>query len=184
MIGYEFELLVREGDFPLSKPTFKKFHAELARRGWKTKCTDVCLEEQCCNKSYIKYFNAQRFPKGHHALMIFAGHHVWLDVPHEDLMRQVKALFDQNPYTFWKQFYDITLKDGLNAVNKGVHAAELCTKLLTLSKEGLRRRGYREEQYLAPLWKRVEKEENPAQELIQIWEDGGLQKIWEVRDFN
>ena len=37
MIGYEYEFLVREGDKPLTKATFLKFHEELKRRGWEQK---------------------------------------------------------------------------------------------------------------------------------------------------
>ena len=37
MIGYEFEFLVREGDIPLTRSTFLKFHEELKKRGWKNK---------------------------------------------------------------------------------------------------------------------------------------------------
>ncbi len=37
MIGYEFEFLVREGDIPLTKATFLRFHKELKKRGWKQK---------------------------------------------------------------------------------------------------------------------------------------------------
>ncbi|HEY4508056.1 MAG TPA: hypothetical protein VJJ55_00170 [Candidatus Paceibacterota bacterium] len=32
MIGYEYEFLVREGDTPLTKATFLKFHEELKKR--------------------------------------------------------------------------------------------------------------------------------------------------------
>jgi gamma-glutamylcysteine synthetase len=166
VIGYEFELLVREGDRPLSKRTFVKFHGVLHERGWKTKydagtsgvvgsckdgffvtsddgvcvaeinmppretihgcheqlvklvselqkiykglgcsiigtsvfpgfydvtnkrCSNVCVDNQCCEKSYIKYINAQRWSPGHHALFIFAANQVWLDVSAKDLMVQ------------------------------------------------------------------------------------------------
>jgi len=70
-------------------------------------CKTVCVDDQCCNKSYIKYFNPQRFPKGHHALYVLAANQVWLDVAPQLLMRQwslfqalsplVYALFSNSP---------------------------------------------------------------------------------------
>ncbi len=169
MIGYEFEFLVREGDRPLSKATFLKFHEVLHLRGWTPKfdpgtgglvgsekdgvsvtiddatcimelnmlpketiaecdrdirallfelqaiyttlgasmiglgvfpgpfpiesnhCEKFCTEDICCDKSYIKYFNAERFPGGHHALFAVAAHQVWLDVPADDLLLQLQV---------------------------------------------------------------------------------------------
>jgi gamma-glutamylcysteine synthetase len=450
MIGYEFEFLVREGDAPLFKKTFEKFHQELALRGWKNKfdsgtqgltgsdkdgwvittddgicimeintpprntikeCDEqinsllkeiqsiykslgasiigvgtfpgefdiykttcdknICLEPQCCDKSYIRHFNPQRFPKGHHALMTFAGNHVWLDTTPEQLIAlrnvlcrlsgiinalfangsifnntiletldgrdmlwktmlsssihgdetkyygmpptlfptlvdyfkfqlefpfyfdvrdgkgyrlknpattyneffhapkseavlfdgtsfiaipeksdffglqqklfphsrikyrirenvkiadiinaidnddeekllscfskvfieyrnigaqpqsdisagpafllgiqenlgEVKKILDRKPYDFWIQLYDQVLKSGIT---------DKCLKFLELAKQGLQTRGYGEEQYLQPLYTRLEQKNNPAQELIKIWEQGGLEAVWKERDF-
>lgn len=176
MIGYEFEFLVREGDRPLSRATFLKFHKILAERGWKPKsdpgtgglvgsekdgffvttddgictmelntppretvgecheqitrllgelqsiyhelgcsiiglstfpgvfddknysCKEVCLDEQCCEKSYIKYFNAQRFNKGHHALFVVAANQVWLDVEKSNLMEEWQTFIKATPF--------------------------------------------------------------------------------------
>lgn len=157
MIGYEFEFLIREGDHPLTRAIYKKFHQELEQRGWiptydpgtggltgskkdgfyVTTDDGVCLMEintppqdtiqKCdrqirhllielqsiyrlyncsiigvsafpgpfdsprdylCYKSYIKYYNPTRFKAHWQDLLAIASHHVWLDVNHEQLLRQ------------------------------------------------------------------------------------------------
>lgn len=66
---------------------------DLINRG----CKGFCADDQCCNKSYIKYFNAQRFPEGHHALFVFAANQVWLDVEPASRMRQWNAFQALSP---------------------------------------------------------------------------------------
>ncbi len=346
----------------------------------RTKCQNFCLDDQCCNKSYIKYFNPQRFPQGHHALYIFAANQVWLDVAHQDVMRQwnvlqalspvfyalfsnsplfnnkpigvlegrdilwetmlgssvvgndsqyfgmtptpfstlieyfdfillmpfyfdvrggmgyklvnprttyrefflapeseaeffdgtrfmvrpeksdfwglqqrtfphvrikyrikeevtidkiinalsardeerlfacfeqcflecraiaaqpqkdisagpafllglqenilaVETIVQRRPYKFWVDLYTVVQQKGLEAEQEDVHVAELAKNLLEIATEGLRKRGFGEERYLQPLWQRVERKRNPSQELVNIWQQGGLAAVWKARDF-
>ena len=50
----------------------------------------------------------------------------------------------------------------------------LIRKVLECCSEGLARRGLQEEAYLAPLYDRLEKRRNPAQEAIAVATDGGM----------
>lgn len=51
-------------------------------------------------------------------------------------------------------------------------AASLIIKVLELAKAGLSERGLHEEQFLEPLFVRVEKRTNPAEEIIRKESDG------------
>ena len=49
---------------------------------------------------------------------------------------------------------------------------KLTKEILDLSREGLKERGFGEEKYLNPLYKRLEEGRNPAVKLLQLRENG------------
>lgn len=76
-----------------------------------TRCADACTHPDCCDKSVIKFLMAQRFGETHHHWFVIAANHIWLDVPKNDIARQlyvfnrlpavVYALFANGP--IWQQ---------------------------------------------------------------------------------
>ena len=62
------------------------------------------------------------------------------------------------------------------------HAADLMIKILSLAEDGLLERGYGEEKYLAPLYRRAELLTNPAREEMRMLEEGSsIREILEDR---
>ena len=53
----------------------------------------------------------------------------------------------------------------------------LIKETLDCCSEGLARRGMGEEQFMAPLYTRLEERKNPAQRAIEVATDGGMEKL-------
>ncbi len=94
------------------------------------------------------------------------------------------ALFtDKQPYSFWQALYSEVAYKGLDAVVQGLKVVDLAEKLDEISRIGLQKRGFGEEFFLKPIQHRIKKRQNPAQELLAIWQQGGLEAIWKARDY-
>ena len=55
-------------------------------------------------------------------------------------------------------------------------------EILTLAAAALARRGYGEEEMLAPLWQRLEQRKNPAQRVRRVFAEMGLEGLIESSD--
>ena len=131
----------------------------------------------CFNKTHIEC----RVMSGQPQTDISAGPAFLLGL--QQKFDEVDAILSLKSYDFWKSFYKVALKDGLTAKHEGMYMKELLQTLLGLAREGLIARGLHEEKYLEPLIKRIETEENPAQEMLRIWEKGGLDAVFRARDY-
>lgn len=98
-------------------------------------------------------------------------------------LAKAETLANAYPYELLVRLYDEAEKKGLEAEVDGISIADVCMKAVAISEEGLRNRGFGEETYLEPLKERVARKENPAQELLAIWNKDGLAGVWNVRDF-
>ncbi len=98
-------------------------------------------------------------------------------------LARAETLAHAYPYEVLLQLYHEAEEKGLEAEAGGITIADACAKVIAVSEEGLRNRGFGEERYLAPLKEHTAKKENPAQELLKIWRKDGLAGIWKARDF-
>lgn len=96
---------------------------------------------------------------------------------------EAEKLLNQKQYSFWCGFYGEVQKSGLDAVYEDVVVSDLAKEFLKIAKDGLVRRGFGEENYLSTLEERINKKQNPSQELLGVWGKDGLEGIFKSRDF-
>lgn len=72
-------------------------------------------------------------------------------------------------------------RHGLAGETDGLVLAELCQKMLDLCHEGLRRRGRNEEAFLEPLRERLGSRRCPADDVADLFADGGVSALIENR---
>jgi gamma-glutamylcysteine synthetase len=101
----------------------------------------------------------------------------------QENIEEAKILASSRPYKEWQVLYGEVQRQGLGAYAAGIAITALAKGLIDISLRGLTQRGYQEEQFLNPLKTRLEKMENPSQELFRAWKRGGLAAIWQERDF-
>ena len=80
-------------------------------------------------------------------------------------------------YDFWRKFALMAEKERINSKIDEVSVKELLVELLDLSREGLEARGYGEEVYLDPLYKQVYDETSPAEEMLKIFDEKGIEAL-------
>ena len=78
-----------------------------------------------------------------------------------------------------KQYHEQVIRAGLAAPEP---APGFLAEVLTLAEAALARRGYGEESMLAPLWKRLERRENPGQWVRRVFKAEGVEGLIEVSD--
>jgi len=54
---------------------------------------------------------------------------------------------------------------------------EFAYKLVKIAEEGLKKRGLKEEKYLEPLYERIDKKQSPADKMIKIYKQGGINSV-------
>lgn len=62
------------------------------------KCLDKCLHPDVCGLSFINYVVPQRFHEYHHADFVMAAHQIWLDIPKNNAVRQLRIFNRLTPY--------------------------------------------------------------------------------------
>lgn len=65
----------------------------------------------------------------------------------------------------------------LKAQVKNIPISEIAKRLVKISKEGLIKRGFKEEKYLEPLYERIETKMSPADKMIKIFKRGGINSL-------
>ena len=78
-----------------------------------------------------------------------------------------------------KQYHAQVIRAGLAAPEP---APGFLAEVLALVEAGLARRGHGEERMLAPLWRRLERRENPGQRVRRVFEAEGVEGLMEVVD--
>ncbi len=101
----------------------------------------------------------------------------------QEHIEKAHELVSTQPYGFWNELHAKVLKDGLQAEHGGVSVVDLARRVLEIAEEGLKKRGKGEEQFLGPIRERIEKKQNPAQELLSVWEKEGMEGVYKTRDF-
>lgn len=98
-------------------------------------------------------------------------------------LERTERFLSQYSYGFLVRLFDAAERTGLETMLDGITIADACRELILIAEEGLKKRGFAEEQYLPPLKERVAKKENPAQEILKVWNREGLAEVWEARDY-
>ena len=83
------------------------------------------------------------------------------------------------PYSFWLKVARTAETLPIYSRLEGVQVLDLLAKLLKISQEGLVRRGYGEGQYLEPLFRRVRDGRSPSEEMLAIFDKGGIEAVSE-----
>ena len=78
-----------------------------------------------------------------------------------------------------RQYHEQAVRAGLAAPEP---APGFLAEILGLAEAALTRRGHGEEAMLAPLWRRLERRENPAQRLRRVFVEAGLEELIEFSD--
>ncbi len=78
-----------------------------------------------------------------------------------------------------RQYHEQVVRAGLAAPDP---APGFLAEILGLAEAAIARRGHGEEAMLAPLWRRLERRENPAQRLRRVFVEAGLEELIEFSD--
>ena len=79
----------------------------------------------------------------------------------------------------FREYHHVAVRAGLAAPDP---APDFLADILGLAATALARRGYGEENMLAPLWRRLERRENPAQRVRRVFAEEGLEGLIEYSD--
>ncbi|SED07052.1 Gamma-glutamylcysteine synthetase [Tenacibaculum sp. MAR_2009_124] len=85
-----------------------------------------------------------------------------------------KRFEEQYPLSFWKELRVTTIKNSLNVFIGRVSIVPLIKELLDIARDGLLRRNMNEEEFLKPLYDRLNKRESPADFAIEVFEERGI----------
>jgi gamma-glutamylcysteine synthetase len=77
----------------------------------------------------------------------------------------------------WREIRQLACVHGMNFSYPGMNVKELITRMIKVAHSGLKKRGMGEEEYLEPLYKRIETGTCPADEALAEFSEGGVQRI-------
>lgn len=84
------------------------------------------------------------------------------------------TIIDHKRWGFWRDFRKPCTRFGLKTKHDGVQVKDVLMAVLELVRNGLERRGLGEEDYLEPLYRRLESGITPAEEAFLRWGNGGV----------
>ncbi len=119
----------------------------------------------------------QQPPAGTHAA---AALHLALIEDHVELAAWLEGLFEGRPWQTLRAWHHDVVRRGLAVADP---APDFLAEVLTRCSAALARRELGEEALLAPLWQRLERRDNPAQEATRLVEREGLPALLEARTF-
>ncbi len=119
----------------------------------------------------------QQPPEGRHSA---AALHLGLIEAHEVLAEWVVGLFGESAWPTLREWHGRVLREGLEAVEP---APDFLKGVLGHCQAALEARGFGEAPLLGPLWRRLERRENPAQEARRLVGEQGLDSLLETRSF-
>lgn len=85
------------------------------------------------------------------------------------------------PWELLRKTREVACREGLQGRVDSLQLTDLVRKMLELAHQGLTGRGLGEEQFLTPLFERVEKKKSPADEAAELFERGGIQALVDKR---
>lgn len=93
-------------------------------------------------------------------------------------LEEAEALALSEPYDFWLTLLDASATEPLDARVEGRPVLELGRRMLDVAREGLVRRGEASpSEALAPLERRLVERRSPAEELLQVYREGGVAAV-------
>lgn len=97
------------------------------------------------------------------------------------------ALLDQYGWFMWRCLMEDVLHHGFDARvadATGKQVSVLAEQMLQIAYVGLEGRDLGEEKYLAPLWSRLEKRQAPADQMTELFHQGGIEAVLAEFSFN
>lgn len=92
---------------------------------------------------------------------------------------KTKELLSKHDYEYWKELREKAIKHGLDFEIDGEHITEIVDEFLQISEEGLKKRGYKEEQFLERAKEFLKSKENPGQRKVRLFSSGGIENVIE-----
>jgi gamma-glutamylcysteine synthetase len=89
----------------------------------------------------------------------------------DPIEEMIESVSESRGWEVMQAYHRRALVEGLAAHEP---APEFLAKILHFSQDALQRRGYGEEQLLAPLWQRLHARENPAQQALRRYREAGI----------
>ncbi len=91
----------------------------------------------------------------------------------------VRCFADARPYSFWLSVAKAAEHLPLTSRVEGVDVTELLLQTLSLAQDGLLQRGFQEERYLEPLFRRVREHQSPSERMLKFFKEGGVDAVVE-----
>lgn len=88
---------------------------------------------------------------------------------------ETEKLVHRQDFIFWKEFRFSAMYRGF----KDTKGIELAEKALKIARKGLKKRGYGEEEFLAPLEKRLKDRKAPAERILTVYKKSGIDGLIE-----
>lgn len=94
-------------------------------------------------------------------------------------LKETSEIVSRFPWEVWRRLREDAIFYGFQATVEGQSVLPLLEKILDLAKRGLAKRGFGEELFLAPLYQRLECQQNPAHNAINLFQRGGIPALIE-----
>ena len=91
----------------------------------------------------------------------------------------VDEFIQQRPYGFWLEFAEAAERMPFDSCVQGVSVPTLAKRVVELAREGLKRRGNNEEQYLEELERRISIKQSPSEQMLAIRDADGIDAVVE-----
>lgn len=95
-----------------------------------------------------------------------------------------RQLMDQLEWEEWKKIRREAIRNAMLAKMNGESIMPLLQRCLEIAEQGLRKRGFGENQFLQPLWKRLGDGRSPADTAISVFQQGGLEALLKYACFD
>lgn len=84
-------------------------------------------------------------------------------------------IINKLPYDFWKKVFTCSQTSPMDVKIDGQWIPDILNNIVELAKTGLKKRGLHEEKYLEPIIRRIENKITPAEEMLKIFEQAGVE---------
>lgn len=89
----------------------------------------------------------------------------------------LEQMADRMSLDQWRALRHLASRHGMNFTSPGINLPSLLGQMLEIADQGLRRRGFHEEVFLAPLYQRLERQRCPADDIQQQFLKDGVRGI-------
>jgi len=90
---------------------------------------------------------------------------------------EAQELVSSFPLSKWVEIYSRALKNGIMIFNQEIKEYNILEEYLNIAYSGLKKRGCGEEKFLSALFKRLESLKDPADNMIDLYNEGGIKLV-------